>query len=108
MDFKDRLEEALIARGMTKAELARRAGIDKGAITKYMKGENLPGSDAVMKMAKALSVRPGWLIGGDGDIDELIYTDSEVLLEYNQLTEANQALTKAYIKGLLDSQKGDR
>lgn len=97
MEFKDRLQEALKARGMTKAELARRSGLDKGAITKYTKGENLPGSDAVMKMAKALTVRPGWLLGGDGDMDELVFVEL-----FESLDDTQKERLLKYMKALKD------
>lgn len=74
-DIKDRLAEALTARNMTQAELARSADLDKGSITHYIKGDSKPGSDAVVRMAKALHVRPGWLIGGEGDIDDLLFIE---------------------------------
>lgn len=97
MDFKNRLEEALKARDMTKSELARRSGLDKGAITKYSKGENLPGSEAIMKMAKALTVRPGWLIGGDGDMDELVFVEL-----FETLNETQKERLLKYMKALKD------
>ena len=97
MEFKDRLQEALKARGMTKAELARRSGLDKGAITKYTKGENLPGSDAVMKMAKALTVRPGWLLGGDGDMDELVFVEL-----FETMDDIQKERLLKYMKALKD------
>lgn len=71
----ERITEALEARSMTQAELARKADLDKGSITHYIKGDSKPGSDAVVRMAKALHVRPGWLIGGEGDIDDLLFIE---------------------------------
>lgn len=99
-EFKDRLREALEKRGMSNAELARRAEMDKGAITRYLKGENQPGSNAIAKMAEALNVRPGWLIGGEGDIDELLIV--EIFTNMNTEERAKlMSMAKAIKEGLI-------
>lgn len=56
--IKDRLNEALIMRGMTAAELANATGLNKSSLSRYLTGENIPRSKAIGKMAQALNVSP--------------------------------------------------
>lgn len=61
--IKDRIAEALRVRDMLPIDLARRAGIDKGSISKYLKGDVLPKQSRIAAMANVLNVSPAWLMG---------------------------------------------
>lgn len=61
--FASRLKEALAARGMSQADLARISGVDKSRITRYLQGKYLAKQDAVYALAKALDVSEAWLMG---------------------------------------------
>lgn len=106
--FKDRLTEALKYRGMTASDLARKSGMDKGSISRYLKGENLPRTTAIEKMASALNVNPAWLIGYNVPMIEAVdylaeVSENKVLIE--RLTPANQKKLVEYIEFLLSKQK---
>lgn len=64
-EFKDRLREALYNAGMKAVDLSNATGIDKGALSHYMSGSYLPKSKNIKKMAEALRVDEGWLLGYD-------------------------------------------
>lgn len=64
-EVKDRLKIALDLFGITAADLARKSGINKGAISRYLKGEVIPKRNAIGFMADALGVSPSWLMGYD-------------------------------------------
>lgn len=49
-DIKNRLREALELRGMMPVELAKRSGVSKGAISKYLKGTIKPKQGAIGAM----------------------------------------------------------
>ncbi len=61
--FKDRLIEAMKARGMRAAELSKRTGLSKARISQYVNGKFIPKSDAVLQIAEALGVSELWLLG---------------------------------------------
>lgn len=61
--FQDRLNEALLNRGISKAELAKRTGIGRNSITDYTKGKYEAKQDNVLSIANALDVNPAWLLG---------------------------------------------
>ena len=63
--FARRLREGLDVRGMTQAELAKRAGISKSSISRYIKRDWEGKQSAVYELAKALGVTEAWLMGYD-------------------------------------------
>lgn len=63
--FARRLREGLDVRGMTQAELAKRSGISKSSISRYIKGDWEGKQSAVYELAKALGVTEAWLMGYD-------------------------------------------
>ena len=67
--FKDRLIEAMNARGMRAAELSKRTGLSKARISQYVNGKFIPKSDAILLMAEALRVSELWLLGKTPDME---------------------------------------
>ena len=61
----ERIKEAMEAAGKRQADLVRETGIDKGAMSNYLKGKYEPKQDVVYKLAKALNVSEMWLWGYD-------------------------------------------
>jgi len=101
-EIKDRLKKALEIRQLKPAELARKSGIDKGSLSRYLKGDYLPKQTKIGAMAEALKVSPTWLLGYDVTMDgELL--PSEIQLD--KLTEENRTRILAYYQALIDSQE---
>lgn len=98
-ELKDRLAEALEVRGILPAELSRRTGVNKGTISKYLKGEYLPKQSKIATMADALEVSPAWLMGYNVPMEPRD-------IELDKLNKVNQARLMAYYDALIDSQKG--
>lgn len=105
--IKDRLNEALQLRGMSAADLAKKSGMAKSSLSRYLTGENIPRSIAIGKMAKALDVSPAWLLGYDLTIDGKEPEEIRPVLELDKLSRINQAKVIAYYEGLLASQEGN-
>jgi transcriptional regulator with XRE-family HTH domain len=79
-NFADRLRRALELRKMKQIDLARKTGITKGAISQYLSGEYMAKQDNVYKIADALNVDAGWLMGEDVPMElgvniEIDFTD---------------------------------
>ena len=98
--IKDRIAEALRVRDMLPIDLARRAGIDKGSISKYLKGDVLPKQSRIAAMANVLNVSPAWLMGYNVPMER-----DEI--DLNKLNDTNLARLKAYYDALIDSQNGN-
>lgn len=65
VDFKDRLLEAIEKTGLKQADIVDRTGINKGALSSYLSGKYKPKQDNTYRLAKALNVDEGWLMGYD-------------------------------------------
>lgn len=106
--IKDRIKEALELRGMLPIELARKSGINKGSISRYLKGEMIPKQSKIVDMARALNVSPAWLLGYDtpmeGTGDEIVFTKE---LDTSKLSNENYKKLLGYYQALLDMQEAD-
>lgn len=91
--FSDRLQEGLAARGLRQADLAKRSGIDKSSISRYLKKEYKGNQDAVYKLAQALNVSEGWLMGYDVPMEREPYDTLRRTAEDNVLNVEFDALT---------------
>lgn len=69
--FAERLAKALSIRNMKPVELANKSGIDKAAISQYLKGKFKAKQDNVYILAKALDVNEAWLMGFDAPIKRI-------------------------------------
>ncbi len=119
--FSERLKEAMLIRGMKNTELARKSELSKGTISNYLAGRYEAKQDNVYKLALALDVDEGWLMGFDipmqrrrvlpYGLDEsyqpikLAYTDEEIRL-LNAFRSLSPDLRKSVLK-LLESYRSE-
>lgn len=61
--FSDRLKKAMSAAGMKAIELHEKTGISKSTISEYLSGGYEPKQKNIYKLAKALNVKPSYLMG---------------------------------------------
>ena len=61
----DRISEAMKLRDIRQADLVKKTGISKGALSSYISGRYVPKQNNVYLIAKALDVSEAWLMGGD-------------------------------------------
>ena len=65
----ERLKQAMDLRGMKQAEIVEKTGINKGALSSYLKGRYKPKQYNVYLLAKVLNVSEAWLMGADVPMD---------------------------------------
>lgn len=63
--FQNRLKKAMEIRDMKAVDLAKSSGISKSRISQYVNGVYEAKQEAVYKLALALNVSEGWLMGYD-------------------------------------------
>lgn len=63
--FNARLQRLLSNLGMTQKELAAQTGVTEAAVSHYIKGDRIPRSSVVLKLADALKVSVDELMGPD-------------------------------------------
>lgn len=104
VDIRERIKEALDLRGMMPIDLSRASGINKGSISKYLRGDVIPKQSAIGAMSEALHVSPSWLMGYDVPMEDIIPEIEKI--DTSKLTETNMKRLEAYYQALLDSQDG--
>ncbi len=77
-DFAQRLKEAMKARNIKQAQLAKTCNIGKSSISTYLKGTYFPKYDSIVKLANALDVSPRWLAGEDNVPEEAPITTDQL------------------------------
>lgn len=117
--FAERLREGLALRNMKAAELAELTGIGESSISQYKSGKYEAKQDGVYKIAKALDVSEGWLMGLDVPMERVEHITSsepstprivepwetEILAIYSQLDKTDRLLIQGEILGLLKAEK---
>lgn len=98
--FPERLKDAMLRKGISQVELAKRCGIGQASVSYYILGDRFPRLPVLYKMAAVLDVNPLWLLGHDTQ------TESESILEkYFALDGFDQAKAMGYLDALLRQDK---
>lgn len=93
--FATRLQEALDMNHMTAAELSRKTGISRGAISQYLSGTISAKADKVKAISQVLNVSPVWLMAFDVPTQEEL--DEEVKAVFNSLPTHLQLQAISYL-----------
>lgn len=64
----DRIRKARENKEIDQGTLARKVGIASRTVQRWEKGEQVPGGDYLMQIARWTGVRPDWLLTGEGDM----------------------------------------
>lgn len=76
-DFSDRLKKAMSDKQMKQVDLCNKTGIDKALISNYLSGKYKAKQNKLHKLAIALDVSEGWLMGYDVDMDREWFEEKE-------------------------------
>lgn len=76
-DFSVRLKKAMNYRNIKQVDLVNKTGIDKALISNYLSGKYKAKHDKLHKLAIALDVSEGWLMGYDVDMDREWFEEKE-------------------------------
>lgn len=76
-DFSGRLKKAMSDKQMKQVDLCNKTGIDKALISNYLSGKYKAKQDKLHKLAIALDVSEGWLMGYDVDMDREWFEEKE-------------------------------
>lgn len=104
--LRERLLAVRANRDLTRAEVARSAGVSHDTVKKIEEGRTLPGVDTAERLARALGLDPRWLVFGQGTYERttrtiMVTPDYDPLRMCRELREA-LASPNGY---LLDSYK---
>lgn len=90
--FGQRLEEMLKSRHMAQKELAERAGITEAAVSHYIKGDRIPRSAVLSRIADALGTSSDYLMEGTPQsyVEEIGYAKRLIARNVDQMTVAEK------------------
>ena len=75
----NRIREARSQRGLDQAKLAAKLDIATRTLQRWEKGEQVPDSNDLIRLAKATGVAPHWLLTGDGSMYVSEFPDGKIL-----------------------------
>lgn len=79
-----RIVELLDKRGMTRKELAQKAGVTQATISHYIKGNRSPKGETIARIADVLNTTTDYLLGAEKKIDfDAKYYEIRSLLKRN-------------------------
>ena len=116
----DRIRELLDETGISQTDFCKRTGINKSALSNYLKGDRVPRQDQLSKIADAFNVSAAWLMGYDipkRDESELLFYDEsdpqkphlayyaagDRLALYTQLLDEAHGLTPDQVRVAIDT-----
>lgn len=67
MFMHERIQQKLEEKNLKQADIARATGKSTAAVTKWLKGDNIPKAENLKVIAKLLNVSDEWLLTGKGD-----------------------------------------
>lgn len=60
-----RLALAIMRSGLSRAEVSRRSGVSEAAISRYVRGERMVSTHALISLCSVLNVPSDWILGLD-------------------------------------------
>jgi len=104
--FSERLQRSLAASGMKQTDIAEATGISKAAISSYISGKYEPKQANIYKLAEALRISPGLLLGAwenesrqIGRVNEDVDTLAEGGEQYFEMTVMDSAMSPLLLPG---------
>ena len=116
-DFATRLQEALDVTGIKPVELSEKTGLSQPLISQYLKGKFKAKQNNLYKIAVALNVNEGWLMGFDVEMerptpiyidqeDNYVLSDQEKILidKFRKIEDNDRYIVIGFIDGLLTAE----
>ena len=103
MNLGQRIRDLRMSKGLTQAQLAKRAGVSQPTIHSYERNPKTAHRAAVLfKIAAALEVSPEFLEHGRGPVglEELPHTTTQLVAIFGELTEDQRALLLSVARSL--------
>ena len=95
---QERLKELLMLNDETQADMARKSGLTRTTISRFVNGIQTPNQDSIDKISKAYQISPAWLMGYNVDMNQK--TDKEILKYLSMLDEQDKQFVVGIIKYL--------
>lgn len=75
-----RIKDAMLKSGLKQADIVKKTGINKGALSSYLSGKYEPKQTNIYKLASVLNVSPAWLLG----YNPIEYTQEQKIILFRE------------------------
>ena len=96
-----RIKQMMAEKKMSQADLARVSGIRASSLSDYLTGKYQPKQDKIDQIAAAYGISSSWLRGYT-DTPALTTDESELILQFRQLSPTNQEHFRRLLAEYLD------
>ena len=90
--FKDRLRQAMKLSGLKAADVCKKTGIPKSAMSYYLSGRSEPKADRLYLLCQALDVSEAWMLGYDVEMERVLDENKKPIVQVEGLSENVQKL----------------
>lgn len=97
-DFAKRLERIRTDAGLSQTALADRIKVSQSAISQMESGERKPSFDMIRELARALGVKPSYLLGEE--VEDLTKEERVHFRQYRSLSDDAREELRAYAEFL--------
>ena len=80
-----RIKEAMNIRNLKQIDIVKQTGINKGALSSYIKGSYLPKDSNLEKLSQVLKVNKMWLLGYDVPMEDNLDENKIIVTDKNSL-----------------------
>ena len=92
--------------GITQSELAEKLSVSKSAVSAWCTGQKSPRMDKIDKMCEIFGCkRSDFVASVESSRISISPQESEILTLFRRLDETDRAVTKGFLKGLLEADK---
>ena len=99
--FSERLKESLVKKGMSQRELADAIGCTEAAVSHYLKGDRIPRTSVLTKIALTLGTTADYLMEGVpvDSTSELAYAKKLIARNADQMSNSDKKEIIALLMG---------
>lgn len=102
---QNRIKELLNESGDNMSEMARKSGISKSTLSRFINGLRTPNQESVDRIAKAYHVSPAWLMGYEVEINGKV--TNEIISLYESLSDKDKDFALEFMRHLAERSKND-
>lgn len=96
----NRIETLCEKKQMSRYKLSQKTGLAQSSISNLLNRKSIPTVITLDRICEGLGITLSQFFAGDGEIPDLTEEQRDLLEEWNELSEEEKSLVKAYIQGV--------
>lgn len=96
----DRIESLCEKKQISRYRLSQKTGLAQSSISNLLNRKSVPTIPTLEKLCEGLGVTLAQFFAGEGETPDLTEEQKELLAEWNDLSDEEKKLTRAYMQGI--------